>query len=454
MNMKDILALGLKGMSERRFRTILTVLTVTIGVATIVALISLVSGVTASISSSLSSIGPTTIYMSARGAGSIFTNVQVAELESLPNVSSVIPILSFSANVTTLNGESTTATIFGIENSSLESVLGSLNMESGSLYSDSAQEQGVVGYSIAFPTSSSSQEVQLDEPLYLSNIHASQGTITATIAPTGVLGDYGTSFFVDPDTSIFIPLSQAESIMGKYSYNILVVKATSLASTTALDTELTDIFGTSATILSVQSLTSTVESITGSLSLLLGSIGGISLIVAGVGILSIMMVSVSERTREIGILKAIGFKQRDVLVLFLSEALIIGFTGGVVGVIAGAGGSYILPAMLSGSFGGSSAASASASTSASASSSSFRTSSASGYGGAAGSGSYRGGSAGGFGGPAASSPTSSISSIKPVITINTAILAIALAMVISVLSGLYPAWKASKVDPIIALRSE
>ncbi len=447
MNIKNILSLGLKGMSERRFRTILTVLTVTIGVATIVALISLVSGVTASISSSLSSIGPTTVYLSARGPDSIFTNVQVAEIESLPNVSSVIPILSFSANVTSLNGESTTATILGIDNSSLVSVLGSLNIRSGSLYSDSVPEQGDVGYSIAFPTSSSSQAVQLDEPLYLSNIRASQGTITATIVPSGVLGDYGTSFFVDPDTSIFIPLSQAESIIGKYSYNVLVVKATSLASTTSLSTELSDIFGDSATILSVQSLTSTVESITGSLSLLLGSIGGISLIVAGVGILSIMMVSVSERTREIGILKSIGFKQRDVLVLFLSEALIIGFTGGVVGVIAGTGGSYILPAVLSGGFSGSSAASVHT---AAASSPSFGGGSPGGFSGASGSGSFKASSSSGFGGSA----SSSISSIKPVITVNTVILAIGLAMIISVLSGLYPAWKASKVDPIVALRSE
>ena len=136
-------------------------------------------------------------------------------------------------------------------------------------------------------------------------------------------------------------------MINKYSYNVLVIKATSLNSTSALSTLLSDVFGNSAIVLSVQSITSTVSSITGTLSLLLGSIGGISLIVAGIGILSIMMVSVSERTKEIGILKSIGFKQRDIMLLFLSEAVMIGVIGGMVGMVAGAGGSYVLPALLS-----------------------------------------------------------------------------------------------------------
>ncbi|MCL4388684.1 ABC transporter permease [Candidatus Marsarchaeota archaeon] len=439
MRINDILALGIKGMSKRRFRTALTVLTVIIGVATIVSLISLVSGVSASVSQSLSSIGPTTVYMSSRGPGSIFTNQQVAEIESLPNVSSVIPILRLSANVTTLTGASSPVTILGIQNSSLSSVLGSLNFASGGLYADNGQPQAAVGYSIAYPTGASSSEVLPNEPLYLTNIASNGGSTTATILPTGVLGDYGTSFFVDPDTSIFVPLAEAETLTHKYSYNVLVIKATNLQSTSSLDTMLNDIFGNSATILSVQSLTATVESITGSISLLLGSIGGISLIVAGVGILSIMMVSVSERTREIGILKSIGFKQRDILTLFLSEALIIGLLGGALGSIVGIGGAYALPAILSHGFSSSSTAAPTATST----HSGFSRSGASSFGGGSG-----------FGGGAPSSSSSSISSINPVITPGTILLAILLAVGISVLSGFYPAWRASRVDPIQALRSE
>ncbi|MCL5404292.1 MAG: ABC transporter permease [Candidatus Marsarchaeota archaeon] len=437
MNPKDVIKLSIQGMSQRKLRTGLTVLTVMIGVATIIALISLVAGVTASITQSLDTIGPTTIYMSASGPDGIFTNAQISEIESLPNVSSVIPMLRFSANITTSTGSSS-ATVLGIENSSLGSVLGKLDFASGSLYSDSGLSQADLGYSIVNPTSGTPPSIELDQPLYLSGIRTSTGVKTVPIVPTGVLGEYGTSFFVDPDTSIFMPLTQAEGIIDKYSYNVLVIKATSLNSTSALSTLLSDIFGNSAIILSVQSITSTVSSITGTLSLLLGSIGGISLIVAGIGILSIMMVSVSERTKEIGILKSIGFKQRDVMLLFLSEAMMIGVIGGMVGMAAGAAGSYVLPAVLS-------------SHSSSFSGSSAPTAARSGFAAHRSFGSASGGfSAGGSG---LSSSSSSVS-FSPVITIQTLLLAFGIAILISVAAGLYPAWKASKVDPIIALRSE
>ncbi|EET89952.1 MAG: FtsX-like permease family protein [Candidatus Micrarchaeales archaeon] len=436
MKINDTISLGLKGMSQRKLRTALTVLTVIIGVATIVSLISLVAGVSSSVSQSLSSIGPTTIYMSTRGPGSIFTNAQISEIESLPNVSSVIPMIRFSANVTELNGQSTSVTVIGIENTSLPSVLGSLNLAAGQPYQDNGEPLSIVGYSIAYPTGASGPEVQSNEPLYLTNIASSAGTVTATTLPTGILSNYGTSFFVDPDTSIFMPISEAEGIVKRYSYNVLVVKASSLKSTNSLDTMLSDIFGNSAIILSVQSLTSTVESITGSISLLLGSIGGISLIVAGVGILSIMMVSVSERTKEIGILKSIGFKQHDIMMLFLSEALIIGLLGGVIGSAVGIGGAYLLPALLSSSFHSSAAAPAGSAA----------------HSGFSGRTSFGGG--GGFGGSSPASGSSSISSITPVVTPETIMLAVLLAVTISILSGLYPAWRASRTDPIVALRSE
>ncbi|MEM3841463.1 MAG: FtsX-like permease family protein [Candidatus Micrarchaeaceae archaeon] len=446
MRINDILYLGLKGMSQRKLRTGLTILTVVIGVATIIALISLVSGVSVSISKSLSSIGPTTVYMSSRGPGSAFTNEQIAEIESLPNVSSVVPLIRLSANVTTLNGKSSSVTILGVQNTSITSVLGSLNLVDGSLYSDSGLPQALVGYSVAFPSGATGPEVSVNQPLYLSDISSSGGSSTATILPTGVLGDYGTSFFIDADTSLFIPLTEAEHLANRYSYNVLVIKATNLQSTASLDTMLSDIFGNSATIISVQSLTSTVESITGSISLLLGSIGGISLIVAGVGILSIMMVSVSERTKEIGILKSIGFKQRDILSLFLLEAAIIGLIGGAVGSVIGIGGAYALPAVLSHGF---------SSPSVARSTSAVPAAGAPAGGGfrAGGGGSLFGGAGGSFGG-APSSSSSSVSSISPVIEPSTILLAILLAVGISLISGFYPAWKASRVDPIQALRSE
>lgn len=445
MKLKDILLLGIKGISERKVRTGLTILSVVIGIAAIVSLISLVTGISVSISKSLESIGPSAIFLIPSGTH-IFTNADIAQIESLPNVSVAIPIIRFPANITT-GGVQQTVTVYGVSNAVLSNALGSINLYSGSVYNDSTLPTALVGYDIAFPTSTqSSSSVLLNQPIYLTEHTQSSGTKSTTLLVQGILNQYGSSLLLDPDTSIFIPLQNAISITGKYSYNIILVEATSSSSVSALSSLLKSIYGNSASLLSVQAIASTVSSIIGSIGILLGSIAGISLIVAGISILSIMMVSVTERTREIGILKAIGFKKKDVLILFLSEALIIGFLGGVVGVSIGAVGSYILPGLLS-----------SPGSSTSGAGFSGPGASSGGFGG-------RGGGGGGGAGFAASGPasqsstsstsSSSTSSFSPVISPELIIIGILIAIIVSVLSSLYPAWKAASVDPVKAIRTE
>jgi putative ABC transport system permease protein len=96
------------------------------------------------------------------------------------------------------------------------------------------------------------------------------------------------------------------------------------------------------TIQSQEDLLATVQQITGVLTLLLGAIAGISLLVGGIGIMNIMLVSVTERTREIGIRKAIGAKRRDILLQFLIESLVVSLVGGGLGVVLGTGGAYLI----------------------------------------------------------------------------------------------------------------
>ncbi len=446
MKLRDILLLGIKGIMERKVRTGLTILSVVIGIAAIVALISLVTGISVSVSKSLESMGPTAIFLIPSGSH-IFTNADIAQIESLPNVSVAIPIIRFPANVTT-GGVQQTITVYGVSNDVLANALGSINLYTGSVYNDSSLPTALVGYSVAFPSSTqTSSSVLINQPIYLTE-HTQSGTKSTTLIAQGILNQYGSSLLLDPDTSIFIPLQNAISITGKYSYNIILVEANSSSSVSALSSLLKNIYGNSASLLSVQAIASTVASIIGSIGILLGSIAGISLIVAGISILSIMMVSVTERTREIGILKAIGFKKKDVLILFLSEALIIGFLGGVVGVTVGAGASFILPALLSHAGPPSSGGSPTAPTQS--------TSSGGNTGGRGNPGSgavFVGSGSGPQRSPSTSSSTSS-SSFSPVITPGIIIVAILIAIIVSVLSSLYPAWKAASVDPVKAIRSE
>lgn len=236
------------------------------------------------------------------------------------------------------------------------------------------------------------------------------------------------------------------------------MKATNTTTVGGVDTLLTDIYGSRARILSVEALAATVSSITGTLGALLGGIAGISLLVAGISILSIMMVSVNERTHEIGILKSIGFRRSDVLALFLSEAVIIGLVGGMLGVGIGSAGAYALPSILSSGSHASSTGSASAASSSADSGFGGGGFSGGGAGSGGGGAAFTSGGGGGAtsGGAAAASSSSSASSISltPLISVSTILLAIFIAVIVSVLATLYPAWKASTIDPIVALRSE
>ena len=163
------------------------------------------------------------------------------------------------------------------------------------------------------------------------------------------------------------------------------------------------------------SMVSSVESITSQMTVFLGSIGAVSLFVAAVGITNTMFVSVMERTREIGILKALGYKPRQIMGMFLSEATLSGVVGGVGGTILG----YVLSFILGGSlsmFGG-----------------------------------FRMG-----GGPPgqASSASASSTTFTPVFTPELIAFSLLFPIGIAVLAGLYPAWRASRMNAVVALKYE
>ena len=141
----------------------------------------------------------------------------------------------------------------------------------------------------------------------------------------------------------------------------------------------------------MEALLTSISSITNQLTLLLGAIAAISLLVGGIGVMNIMLVSVLERTREIGIRKALGAKQRDIWAQFLVEAAFLTFTGGLIGVAIGWGGSYAV---------------------------------------------------------------SRFGLFPTAVTADIVILAASVAVAIGLFFGFYPAWNASRLDPIQALRSE
>ncbi len=423
MELRDIFWLSYKDLSERKVRTALTVIMVMIGVASIIALTSLTAGIGAAINNSLQSLGPTSVIVtSARPTG--FTLSDTAEISSLPNVSVVIPILTGSANLLA-NGQNTSVTVIGIPPSELQYLLGTINMYEGTVYGDSVAPASVIGYSVAFPSSTGgNQNLGVGKLATLQLV--GRGAQSYTLPIVGVLQSYG-SLIVPIDTGVIMSLSASEALLHRSSFNLILVKASNASSVAALSSQITAIYGSNARVVTTQQIAQTAASIVGSISVLLLVIAGISLLVAAIGIMNIMLMAVLERTHEIGIMKSIGFKSRDVLTIFLVQALMIGLIGGIIGILVGASASYGL------------AYAASASSSSGSSGPTTTTIAP------------RGGGGGTVVGSSQSSGSSF--SFSPVLTPSTVLVALLVAMIVSVIAGLYPAWRAAKMEPIEALRS-
>ncbi len=447
MDLKDIFWLSYNDLSQKKVRTALTILMVVIGIAAIVALTSFTSGISNSITGELESLGPTSIIVgSSTQLG--FTQGDVNEMEALPNVTSVTALIT-GAGTFYAGNQNTSVTVVGISSSGLAQLLGgNVTLIQGSAYTDTIAPEAVIGYDVAFPSSAAGQQtVTTGQSAALKLSGASRNASEITVPVIGILASHGTSL-IPIDSAVFVSVQAAGVLLHKTSYNEMVVTADNLSSVNATAALITTIFGSSARVLTTAQLLSTASSIIGSITLLLAVIAGISLFVAAIGIMNIMLMSVMERTHEIGVLKAIGFKNRHVMLVFMLQALIIGFMGGVIGIAAGAGTAYGLVGLSSLASGPSGVQGSS-----SAGVSSSPTFAASGYRSGSRFESAPGGGGAVFaGGPTSSSASSSGISIKPAFPITTILLALLIAMGVSVVAGLYPAWRASRMEPIDALR--
>jgi ABC-type antimicrobial peptide transport system permease subunit len=430
MNIQDALFLSFKDLKEKKIRTALTVIMVIIGVASIVALISLTAGIGASITKELSALGPTSIIISSANSGIGFTAATADQIQSLPNVSQVIPMLTGTADLRS-GSENTTATIIGISPQDLQLFLGTLNFYQGSLYQDTVSPESIIGYDLAFPsTGGGVQSVIVGQPVSITPV-AGKSSASITVPVVGILQPYGASI-ISVDSAVIMSLSAAETILHKTSYTTILVKATNTSTVSGVANSITAIYGSNARVITTQQLTQTANQIVGSISTLLVLIAGISLLVAAIGIMNIMLISVYERIHDIGVMKSLGFKNRNIMTIFIIQALIIGVFGGVIGLAAGAAGAYALTALISHS-------SSSTSTAAPSQSSNFA---------AGGRGSFGGG---GFSGGSTSASSSNLS-FSPVISLQVIFVAMFVAIIVSLIAGAYPAWKASRLEPVDALR--
>jgi len=412
MRIPDILALSWRQLKERRLRSILTILAIAVGVTTIIALSSQVEGTRANIIQNLGKLGPDTIIVTIRGKMIPFTDADVARLRELNGVSAVRPMLIMRTKIAGLEDS---VTLLCISSSDLKNLLGEIRLIDGSLYLDVPAPQALIGYNIAFNEAGEAR-YRVGQPMFLGgmsqtmyktgravSVKIGRGNIIAVV---GILDLYGTSSIrIDVDETIFIPIEYVRMFVKTGSYNIVLVEAEDAESVDQVAELIRYAFGGRVSITLIKQVVETVFSVTAQINSLILGIASTSFIAAGLGTFNIMMISVLERVREIGILKALGMRDREVLSLYMIQGILIGIIGSIAGASLGFGMAYVMPHILE----------------------SFTPS---------------------LMGGLRKEP------FNPIVNPTYIGLAMTISITVTLLSSIYPAWRAARLDPVEALRYE
>jgi putative ABC transport system permease protein len=347
MRFSELLRLALSRLRTHRLRAALTMLGVIIGVASVVALVGVGQGTTSNITSRLAGLGTNLLTISPTGRGGTtstrLTLDDATAVGRLASVAAVEPELSTTQTIKA-GKESESVTVVGTN--SAYAMVRAYDVWQGSFLTDVSVERKL---RVAVLGATTATNLGLD-----ATDLGTQVTIGGLpFQVIGILQAKGGTGFADPDDQVMVPVGVVQKyFVGGTSVRSIGVSVTSPEEMTAASGEITALLterhGVTATgttdfsVFNQTQLLETASSIAGTLALLLGGIASISLVVGGIGIMNIMLVSVRERTREIGIRKAIGARGRDILAQFLVEALTLSLLGGLIGIAVGLAASAVI----------------------------------------------------------------------------------------------------------------
>src|SRR4051794_10478213 len=356
MNGAEILRIALAGVAANKLRSGLTILGMTIGVAAVIILVAVGNGSREAVQSSIDSLGSNVLLVQAQfggfgpgraaGTGVTFTQRDVDALEDTfdaPDVKRVSPTVNASST-TLVNGSTSyePSTFTGTVPGYLDTR--AYRVASGSMFTTRDVERH--------------RRVVVLGPTVVTNLFSGADPVGSTVRVNGtgfqvvgVTASKGSNGQQDQDDVAFAPLTAVQDVLTGYGSGLssITIEAEDGGSLDAAQAEVTTILTdrkhvTDPTnpgfqVINQGSVREVASASTDVFTTLLGAVAAISLLVGGIGVMNIMLVSVTERTREIGIRKAIGARRGDILAQFLTEAVVISALGGVTGVLAGIAGS-------------------------------------------------------------------------------------------------------------------
>jgi putative ABC transport system permease protein len=437
MKARDVFSYSYSAIKLRKLRAALTILGVVIGIAAIVALLSITTGLQNTITGQLNQgLAADTLLVvpgsnilgggqdgggfgpggggggfggQSSSSAPLYLNYTTQIDPLSPDIVKSLAVIQKSGYVQNSTGYNRTVnTLVGVDFEEYGNVFSTtFKAASGTIPTNPTNNVIVVGARIADPRLNGTVFLSVNDEVQITWTNTTvfpfvnktyTAHVSAVLNRVGGFGIGGPS-----DTGIYMPVAYAQEFFGTDQADQIVVKLTSsdpdIVNSTS--TAITKHFNDEVSVISATAVQSLLTTIFSTVSLFLGGIAAISLLVAGIGIMNIMIVSLIERTREIGTLKALGMKSRTVLFIFLTEAVIIGLIGAVLGIVSGWVLSNVVAIFL--------------------------------------------GSGGVFGGSL---------DITPILTPEVLLGALGFGVGVSVIFALYPAWRASKLKPVDALRYE
>ncbi len=356
MKITDIIQETYLALSANKVRSGLTMLGIVIGISSVIAMVALGQGAQSSIQSSIQSIGSNLIIVTPgtqRGPGFTVSagrgSAQTLTLEDANAIQSEVSLVkAVSPEVArryqiTSRGQNTNTQVVGV--TSAYPTVRNLEVSDGSFITDQ-NLRGASKVAVLGPTTRDDLFGQGANPIGQTiRINRSDFKVI------GVTKAKGGSGFSNQDDTIFVPLSTAQRFLSGDQYvTSISVAAQDSESTSAVQQQITELLLNRHHIANPQladfstlnqaDIVATASSVTQTFTILLAAVAGISLIVGGIGIMNMMLTTVTERTKEIGLRKAIGAKKRDISLQFLAEAVTLTFIGGLVGIILGWGISF------------------------------------------------------------------------------------------------------------------
>lgn len=402
---KDNFNLAFKNIKERLSRSILTLLGISIGIMAIISLMGIGEGMNVAVTGELSSLSDTILVNVGDGfsifsMGSQETNGEYLTERDINDIERILGIKDVTTQLTgggilTYNGEDIGVTLTGVDTETMQIQYSADGLESGRLLDENDQNMVVVGSKVAHE--------YFDNEIYVGGrVHINGQKFFVA----GVFGEEGMGGLTSTDDVVLLTPRDFKKVTGEsniYSATVTVFDVNSVGSIASeIEQVINENHGKDdfASATTMSSILESIQMVLGIIQTVLVAIASIALVVASIGIMNTMLTSVMERTREIGIMKAIGATNKDIMVTFILEGMLLSIAGGSIGIILGVLGSKGVTAVL-GNMG----------------------------------------------------PTGS-GSLEPVITLSAVVLAVGVSMIVGIFSSLYPARKAAKMSPIEAVRYE